>query len=595
MSEPAIEKKPNIILILIDDLGWADLDCYGSTFYETPNISRLAREGMLFTNAYAACPVCSPTRASLLTGKFPARVGITNYIPGQEQGKLLSAPYLHYLPFEEKSIARALKDGGYRTYSVGKWHLGAEPYWPEHHGFDVNIGGCDWGNMKHGYFSPYGNPAITDGPPGEYITDRLTDEAIDLIKNNGDAPFFLYLAHYAVHLPIQVAAKYQEKYEKKAKALGLDKLQAFEDGEPFPTREKRNQRVRRRLIQSDPAYAGMIENLDENIGRLLDTLDELGIANNTVVIFTSDNGGLSTAESSPTCNFPLSEGKGWIYEGGCRVSLIARWPEIIPEGSTCNAYVNSPDFYPTLLEMAGLPLIPEQHVDGSSFLPLLQGNPSPEQAPTFWHYPHYGNQGGTPASSVRDGDYKLIEFFEDGRVELFNLRDDISETHDISNDEPETTARLEVMLAAWRNDVNAKIPEQNPDWPYYFFDHFIHVVQDFVIDDNGQPCLKMPLSPQNPQIIDVPVGEFLEYFLDKPAVIKVGHEMRKGMLHLDADETLVIIDTPGSIVMNIGDMLAALEVTCVDVKAWKLTDDERGNDPDVLYGVTILPVEDPTI
>ena len=246
-----------------------------------------------------ACPVCSPTRASILTGKYPARLGLTQYIGGDDKGKLISAPYIRYLPLEEKTIATALREASYHTYHVGKWHLGSEAYWPEHYGFEVNIGGCDWGGPNHGYFSPWDNPRLSNGPKGEYLTDRLTDEAIKLIQQSGSDPFFMYLAYYAVHIPIQTPEKYTQKYNEKAHELKLDKEKTFEVGEYFPLETKRNKHVTRRLIQSDPAYAGMIENLDENIGRLMQSLDDLGLAQDTVIFFNSDNGGLATAEGSP--------------------------------------------------------------------------------------------------------------------------------------------------------------------------------------------------------------------------------------------------------------------------------------------------------
>ncbi len=455
--------KPNIIMILLDDMGWRDLRCYGSTFYETPNLDRLARDGMRFTNGYAACPVCSPSRASIMTGKYPARLGLTNFIGGNTKGKLLDAPYIHYLPLQEKTIARALKEGGYRTYHVGKWHLGGRPYWPEHHGFDVNMAGCDWG-MPPTYFSPYRNPVLSDGPKGEYLTDRLTDEAIRLVRESRGEPFFMYLAHYAVHIPIEVPPRYIEKFADRARTVGIDRQKTFEEGDYFPCEHKRRQRIVRRLIQSDPAYAGMIENLDENTGRLLAAVHDAGLTESTMVVFTSDNGGLATAEGSPTCNAPLAEGKGWMYEGGTREPLIVKWPGVTEPGSICDVPVTSPDFYPTFLEMAGLKPIREQHADGESLLPLLKGNGSLKRSAIFWHYPHYGNQGGTPGSSVRCGDYKLIEFFEDGRLELYNLRSDASEKHNLAQEEPERAKELKAMLAEWRVRVEAKIPERNPHY-----------------------------------------------------------------------------------------------------------------------------------
>jgi arylsulfatase A-like enzyme len=458
-------KRPNVVFILIDDMGWRDLACTGSPFHETPHLDRLAREGMMFTQAYASCPVCSPTRASILTGRYPARVGITQFIGGRARGKLLDVPYVDHLPPEECSLARALKAGGYRTWHVGKWHLGGREFWPDRHGFDVNVGGCEWGHPKNGYFSPYGCPALSDGPAGEYLTDRLTDEAIRLIRaHDGAAPFFLHLSHYAVHTPIQVPRRYVEKYAAKARDLGLDARPAFAEGEPFPCEHKRDQRVRRRLFQSDPAYAGMVENLDENVGRLMTALEETGRADDTIVVFTSDNGGLSTAEGSPTCNLPLSEGKGWMYEGGTREPLLVRWPGVVAAGTGCAVPVTSTDFYPTFLEAAGLDPMPHQHCDGVSLMPLLRGGGAVKRDAIFWHYPHYSNQGGTPGSSVRSGDYKLIEFFEDGRLELFNLRENPGETLNLAEREPGLAASLRARLAAWREEIEAQIPRPNPDW-----------------------------------------------------------------------------------------------------------------------------------
>ena len=461
--------QPNIILLLMDDLGWRDLTCYGSTFYETPHLDRLAARGMRFTDAYAACPVCSPTRASLLTGKYPATVGVTDWIDwfgGMHplRGKLVDVPYLKQLPLSECCLARALREGGYQTWHVGKWHLGGPETYPERHGFEVNIGGCEWGSPWHGYFSPWKIPTLPDGPPDEYLTDRITDEAIRLVRTRDARPFFLNLWHYAVHIPIQAPSALVEKYTAKAHALGLDTQQVIEEGEFFPTEDKKHRRVQRRLIQSDPVYAAMIENLDSNIGRLLAAVEETGATEQTMVIFTSDNGGTATAEGSPTSNRPLNEGKGWMYEGGTREPLLVAWPGVVAPGSVCTAPVTSPDFYPTLLEVAGLPARPAQHVDGISFLPALRGAASFDRGPLFWHYPHYGNQGGTPGSSIRQGDYKLIEFFEDGRLALYNLRDDIGETHNLAAAQPDITRELHAKLVAWRASVEAKIPQANPAW-----------------------------------------------------------------------------------------------------------------------------------
>jgi len=457
-------KQPNIIFILIDDLGWKDLACCSSSFYETPVLDALAAQGTRFTDAYAACPVCSPSRASILTGKYPARVGVTDFIGGHTQGKVIDAPYVRHLPLAEKSLAAALRDGGYATWHVGKWHLGGRPFYPDKHGFDVNIAGCDWGMPAKGYFSPYGIETLPEGPDGEYLTDRITDEAVRLIRSNSRKPFFLNLWHYAVHIPIQVRPEWMDKYRRKAQAMGLDKLKTFEEGPLFPCEHKKHKHIVRRLVQSDPAYAAMIENLDGNIGRVLEAVEQTGQAENTIVIFTSDNGGLATAESSPTCNRPLAEGKGWMYEGGTRAPLIVKWPGVTQPGSTCTVPVTSPDFYPTLLEMAGLEPLPAQHVDGISFASLLRGGPAPKREAIFWHYPHYGNQGGTPGSSMRAGDWKLIEFFEDGRLELYNLRQDPSEERNLATQHPERVREMKRMLAQWRESVGGRIPQPNPSY-----------------------------------------------------------------------------------------------------------------------------------
>ena len=456
---------PDIVFILIDDLGWADLVCQGSSFYETPRLDALAAAGMRFTDAYAAAPVCSPTRASLLTGRYPARVGITQYIPGHGYGRLADVPYYHFLPRSERTVASALREGGYHTWHVGKWHLGGAGHGPTDHGFDLNIAGSTWGMPPKGYFSPYHMPALADGPEGEYLTDRLTDEAIRLVQNRpaDGRPFFLQLNHYAVHTPIQAPAALIEKYRAKARALGLDTQPGIVRGEEFAFAQKRGRHIERRVLQSDPAYAAMIENLDTNIGRLVDALQAAGRWENTLLIFTSDNGGLSTAESSPTCNAPLGEGKGWAQEGGNREPLLVTCPARIAAGSVCSEPVTSPDFFPTLLAAAGLPAEPAHHVDGTSFLPALLGQPF-HRGPIFWHYPHYSNQGGRPCGAVRDEHWKLIEHFEDGRLQLHDLHADIGEQHDLAARHPETTRRLHDLLRAWRAEVGALVPRPNERW-----------------------------------------------------------------------------------------------------------------------------------
>jgi len=459
-------KRPNIILILVDDMGWKDLGCYGSTFYETPNIDKLAKDGMSFTNAYATCPVCSPTRASILTGKYPARLNLTNYIGGNAKGKLLDSPYIDHLPLSERSVAKVLKENGYNTWHLGKWHLGQEKYYPTEHGFEINIGGCHLGLPFKGYFNPWSIPTIddNDAPKGTYLTDYLTDKAIELIKTSSEKPFFLNMCYYSVHVPIQAKPEKIEYFRKKKEKLGLDKVYPFKLGDHFPCEHKKDLIIKRRILQSSANYAAMIASIDENVGRIVNAIEESGESENTIIFFTSDNGGLSTAEGSPTCNSPLSEGKGWMYEGGVRDPLIVKWFGKIKENSTCDTPIIFTDFYPTFLELAGIDLMPKQHQDGVSIVPLLKGEKVMYDRCLYWHYPHYGNQGGTPGSSIRKGDYKLIEFFEDNHVELYNLSNDIEESNDISSKFPEKTMELKSLLEEWRISIEARIPQKNPKY-----------------------------------------------------------------------------------------------------------------------------------
>ncbi len=465
-------RRPNFVFFLLDDMGQQDLGCYGSPFYETPNIDRLAAQGMRFTNAYAACPVCSPTRASIMTGKYPARIRLTNWIPGRAPGKLLSAEYFHYMKLEEVTLAEALKEAGYRTCFVGKWHLGNEPYYPEKQGFDVNVGGNDAGSPPT-YFYPYqrGNrsiPGLEEGKPGEYLTDRLTDESLKLIEQSKDQPFLLYLSYYAVHIPLEAKKEMAERYKAKAQRLGLADKPHFATDEDWPKTaagdEKWRRTLRTRILQDHAVYAAMIESVDESVGRVMKKLDDLGIADNTIVFFMSDNGGLATAEGQPTCNLPLRGGKGWLYEGGIREPMIVKWPGVVKPGSTCDEPVTSTDFYPTMLEMAGLPPKPQQHMDGESMVPLLKGTGRQKRQAIYWHYPHYSNQGGGPGGAIRVGDFKLIEFYEDNRVELYNLRADLGEQHDLAAEMPEKAAELRHMLHEWRQEVGAVMPQPNPNW-----------------------------------------------------------------------------------------------------------------------------------
>jgi len=460
-AQAAAQARQNAVFILVDDLGWRDLGCYGSSFYETPRIDRLAREGMRFTNAYAACPVCSPTRVSIMTGKYPARLATTDWFgaPQPETARdhhtrhkpLLPAPYVDHLPLSEKSLAAAFREGGYRTFFAGKWHLGGEGRLPENHGFDINKGGHDKGSPRS-YFSPYQNPNLDDGPEGEHLPARLANECAGFLDGVKDDPFLLFFSMYTPHTPLQGREDLIRKYEAKAATVKHDGPRFLPEG----AREARQ-------VQDHAVYAAMVEAMDDAVGTVLDALESNGLAETTTVVFMSDNGGLSTSEGSPTSNVPLRAGKGWLYEGGIRVPMIIKSPGLTAPGSECHHPVTSTDFYPTLLPLAGLASRPEQHRDGINLAPLLRGDTMPGDRPLFWHYPHYGNQGGSPGAAVRKGDYKLIEFFEDGRIELYNLAEDIGEQHDLSKTIPEKAAELRGLLHAWQESVGARFPSPNPD------------------------------------------------------------------------------------------------------------------------------------
>jgi len=456
---------PNFVFFLIDDMGWKDAGCYGSKFYETPHIDRLASKGMRFTDAYAACPVCSPTRASILSGKHPVRVNITDWIPGLDpkDRKLLGTEDFHQLPLSEVTIAEAFKEAGYATAFMGKWHLGDKGYFPEQQGFAINKGG-HWAGQPASYFYPYKNerqrwdvPGLEGGVEGEYLTDRLTTESVKFIEQNKDKPFLLYLSHYAVHTPIQSKPELEEKYQVK-----LEGSPEIKGPDYLPERSSKTKQK-----QDDPVYAGMVESVDESVGRILQKLDELKLTENTVIIFMSDNGGLSTLPGdwkSPTSNLPLRAGKGWLYEGGIREPMIIKWPGVTEPASICREPVISMDFFPTMLEMAGLSLLPEQHVDGCSLVPLLRQTGGLKRNELFWHFPHYHGSGNIPSGAIRSGDYKLIEWFEDGSIELYNLKDDISEKHDLADSTPEKADELLKKLKLWRDKIGAKMPELNIEW-----------------------------------------------------------------------------------------------------------------------------------
>jgi len=476
-------ERPNVLCIVADDLGWRDLGCYGSPFYETPTLDALAREGTRFTDAYAAAPVCSPTRASLMTGQYPARVGVTDWIDcggttHPMRGRVVDAEYCTRLPDDRPTLPERLREGGYATWHVGKWHLGGlgGDSLPGDHGFDVNVGGCEWGkpNGPDGYFAPWEIPTLADRPDedGRYLPDRLSETAVGLIEDHAgrDEPFFLNYNPYLVHTPIQAPSALVENYEQKRAALGLDDRREFEVGDRMPTESKCDERIERRLVQSDPIYAAMVEWLDRSVARLLEGLEQTGQASETIVVFTSDNGGLATAEGSPTTNRPLAEGKGWMDEGGNRVPLLVRWPSVTDADDAPDVIdtpVTTPDLFPTLLSAVDRSGPSEYPVDGVSLEPLLVGE-SLDRNAVFWHYPHYGNQGATPAGAVRSGGWKLVEYFETGHVELYDLATDISEDRDRSGDHPETAKHLHTRLREWRDEVGAVLPEPNPEyepWP----------------------------------------------------------------------------------------------------------------------------------
>jgi len=469
--------KPNVIFILLDDYGYSDLGCYGSKYYLTPNIDKLAKQGVRFTDAYASCPVSSPTRASIMTGKYPVNTGITDWIPGRQASnsgssndKLIALPFNLQLDLNEITIAEVLRNNGYKTMISGKWHLGeTEEYWPENQGFDVNKGGFSKGapvknNTSNGYFSPYGNPRLEDGPVGEYLTDRQTDEAMTFISNNREKQFYLYLSYYAVHNPMQGKEKLVEYFRQRADSMGLSNIEPFTRDRKWITSSMSNN-FRERIIQSNPVYAAMIYSVDENIGRIMTLLDELKIGENTIIIFTSDNGGLSTSEGSPTSNYPLRAGKGWLYEGGIRVPLIVKYPSKGKPGTEIRTPVSSVDFFSTILEMTGSSAKGIK-TDGVSFVSLFKEGRLKDR-PLFWHYPHYSNQGVEPGSAVRLGKFKLIDNFQTGKQELYDLEKDISETVDISTANPEKTKELFNLLKEWRIKTGAKMMVQNPAWVEY--------------------------------------------------------------------------------------------------------------------------------
>jgi len=440
-------EKPNIVFIMVDDLGWKDVGFMGSSYYETPNIDKLAGQGIVFTNAYANAPNCAPTRACLMTGQYTPRHGIYT-VNNPDRGesryrKLIPVPNKTILDSSFVTLAETMKSAGYRTGMMGKWHLGeGKGTSPEGQGFDVNIGGCHKGHPPT-YFSPYKNEFIEDVTDGEYLTDRMTDEAIKFIEESKDGPFFLYLPYYAVHTPIQPKPEVKKKYEGKPA-----------DGK-----------------QNNPDYAAMVETVDAGVGKIMKKLDELKLTGNTIVFFFSDNGGVGGI----TDMSPLRGSKGMLYEGGIREPMIVRWPGEVNPGTRCDIPVISIDFYPTFLEIAGIIKPKDLILDGKNILPLFTGKKKFRKREIFWHFPAYLQAGKnllpglvwrtTPVSVIRKGDWKLLEFFEDGHLELYNLKKDISETNNLAEQMPGKARTLHKKLLKWRVKVNAPVPtELNPDY-----------------------------------------------------------------------------------------------------------------------------------
>jgi len=453
------KEQPNIILILIDDMGWTDLGCFGSKYYETPNIDHLCESGMKFTHAYAACAVCSPTRASVMTGRYPTRTGITDWIHHADarakdviknqknpegfdpprNRKLLTPINKFWLEHEEITIPELLKVEGYVSCHVGKWHLGPEQWYPDQQGFDYNYGGCQFGQPPS-YFDPYSNkrydgiPTLIPKEEGEYLTDRESDEAEGFIRKHKDQPFFLYMSHYAVHSPLQAPEELIEKYE---------------------TKEKSNQKI--------PKYAAMVESVDQAVGNLIKTLEKLELSEKTMVIFTSDNGGASHFPA--TDNAPLRRGKGFPYEGGIRVPLIISWPGVVEPGSICNEAIISMDYLPTICEMAGVNLPNDRMIDGLSLMPLSKKSGSLNRKTLYWHFPHYWwGTNVQPYSIIRDGDWKLIYWYENEKVELYNIADDLSEKNDLAHQKPEKVKELEKKIKTWLKETGAKLPVKNSEY-----------------------------------------------------------------------------------------------------------------------------------
>ncbi|NER17871.1 sulfatase [Spongiivirga citrea] len=449
-------KRPNVIFILADDLGVYDLSYTGSNFYETPNIDAIAESGAVFTNGYAAAQVCSPSRASIMLGQFTARHGITDWIGAasgedwrekKRNNKLLPAAYVRAIPKSNITLAEAMKVIGYKTFFAGKWHLGDKGSYPEDHGFEINKGGWEVGSPKGGYYAPWKNPYLSNQISGENLSMRLAKETSNFIRKNKDQPFFAFLSFYAVHGPIQTTKEKWRKYRDKADSIGLVK-NGYEMERVLPIR----------TVQDNPIYAGLVESMDDAVGYVLGNLKAMGLDENTIVIFTSDNGGVASGDAFSTTNLPLRGGKGYQWEGGIREPYFIKVPWLNHNGLKIDYPATGSDFFPTILDLIGAEKLPNQHVDGLSLKPLLEGNTLVER-PLYWHYPHYGNQGGEPVSIVREGDWKFIHYWEDGHGELYNLTTDAGEQKDVSLEYSNISSKLLQKLMAFLENVDAKFPK----------------------------------------------------------------------------------------------------------------------------------------
>ena len=452
-------EKENFVFILVDDLGWKDLGYAGSDFYETPNIDKLSRGSVQFINGYSAGSVCSPSRASIMSGKHPARVNITDWIPGDDpkNRRLVGPADRNELALQENTLAEILRENGYQTFFAGKWHLGSEGYYPEDQGFDINKGGHEKGSPPGGYYTPYKNPKLKDGPDGEYLTDRLTTESIYFLNNRDNKPFFLFLSFYTVHTPIQPNKEYVEKFRQKLKMFQDSVATQKVEGESLTT-----------LLQRNPAYASMVYAMDKNVGRLIDELKEKGLYENTTIIFTSDNGGLSTlrkeyTRAAPTSVAPLRGGKGWLYEGGIRVPVLIKPANYDGKQRVKSEVITSYDFFPTILNRVGVKAN-DADIDGIDLNPLLGDGLTIEREAIFWHYPHYHTSGWTPGAAIRQGNWKLIYFYEKEKTELYDLSTDISESTDVSAEYPEIVSSLMNKLLELQNDVNANKATSNSNY-----------------------------------------------------------------------------------------------------------------------------------